>query len=82
MEDTIKHRRWPGQGELPVVEFIRAVHAKGALAAVGQEVFSLEADGMVPETAGRIAGETAWSILREAGVPVSPRDARPDYLLS
>ena len=73
MEDTIKHRRWPGQGELPVVDFIRAVHAKGSLAAVGQEVFSLEADEMAPETAGRVAGETAWSILREAGVPVSPR---------
>ncbi len=73
MEDTIKHRNWPGQGELPVVEFIRAVHAKGGLAAVGQEVFSLEADAMAPEAAGRMAGETTWSILRQAGVPVSPR---------
>jgi len=79
MEDTIKHRRWPGQGELPVHDFIRAVYAKGFLMAVGQEVFSLEADSMSPEAAGRIAGETSWAILREAGVPVSPQ-VRADSL--
>ncbi len=73
IDDTIKHRRWPGQGELPVTDFIRAVHAKGGLRAVGQEVFSLEADAMPPEQAGRIAGETTWAAFREAGVPVAPR---------
>ena len=71
-EETVNHRRWPGQGELPLVEFIRAVWAKGSLAAVGQEVFSLEADGMDAETAGRIAGETTRSILRAAGVTAPP----------
>ncbi len=75
IEDTIKHRRWPGQGELAVIDFIQAVYAKGSLAAVGQEVFSLEADKMSPEAAGRIAGETTWAILKEAGVPVFPQHA-------
>lgn len=70
MEDTIKHRRWPGRGELPLVEFIRAVQAKGSLAAAGEEVFSLEADAMTPEAAGRTAGETTRAVLRAAGVPV------------
>ncbi len=69
IEDTIKYRRWPGQGELPVTEFIQAVFAKGGLAAVGQEVFSLEADQMPPEVAGRIAGETTWAALKKAGIP-------------
>lgn len=70
MEDTIRHRRWPGQGELPVVDFIRAVHAKGQLMAVGQEVFSLEADAMSPEAAGRVAGETTRAALRDAGLQI------------
>lgn len=70
IEDTIKYRRWPGQGELPVTEFIQAVFAKGGLAAVGQEVFSLEADQMSPEVAGRIAGETTWAALKKAGIPI------------
>ena len=73
IEDTIKHRRWPGQGDLPVVEFVRAVHGKGNLQAVGQEVFSLEADMMEPEAAGRLAGETTYAILQAAGVPIPSR---------
>ena len=75
IDDTIKYRRWPGQGELPVTEFIRAVYAKGHLQAIGQEVFSLEADAMDPEEAGRVAGRTAWDAYRKAGVPVSAQAA-------
>ena len=71
-EETVNHRRWPGQAELPLVEFIRAVQAKGALAAVGQEVFSEEADALSPEEAGRVGGETTRSILRAARVTVPP----------
>ena len=78
IDDTIKHRRWPGQGELPITEFIQAVHAKGHLQAIGQEVFSLEADAMPPEDAGRIAGRTAWDAFRRAGVPIPPRDGTAD----
>lgn len=75
IDDTIKYRRWPGQGELPITEFIQAVHVKGHLQAIGQEVFSLEADAMDPEEAGRIAGRTAWNAYRKAGVPVSAQAA-------
>ena len=76
IEDTIKHRRWPGRGELPVTDFIRAVADRKHLRATGQEVFSLEADALSPEEAGRIAGETTREALRAAGVatrPVTPR---------
>jgi sugar phosphate isomerase/epimerase len=69
-EDTIKHRRFPGQGELPVTDFIRAVYAKGGLTSIGQEVFCLEADAMTPEDAGRLAGRTTFEALTLAGVPV------------
>lgn len=68
--DMMEHRRWPGQGELPVADLIRAVAAKEHLRAVGQEVFSLEADAVTPEGAGRIAGETTWAVVRVAGVAV------------
>ena len=76
IEDTIKHRCWPGQGELPVTDLIRAVAAKRRLRAIGQEVFSLEADAMTPEDAGRVAGETTWAAFRKAGVPVPQGDGR------
>ena len=76
IEDTIKHRCWPGQGELPVTDLIRAVAAKGHLRAIGQEVFSLEADAMTAEDAGRVAGETTRAAFRKAGVPVSQSDDR------
>ncbi len=71
-EETVNHRRWPGQGELPLVEFIQAVRNKGHLAAVGQEVFSLEADRLSPEAAGRVAGETTRSVLEAAGIVLPP----------
>lgn len=73
IDDTMKYRRWPEQGELPITEFIRAVHVKGHLQAIGQEVFSLEADAMPPEEAGRMAGKTAWEAYRKAGVPIPTR---------
>lgn len=78
IDDTIKYRRWPGQGELPITEFIQAVHAKGHLQAIGQEVFSLQADAMPPEEAGRMAGKTAWAAYRKAGVPIPTRAAGND----
>ena len=71
-EETVNHRRWPGQGELPLKEFIQTVRNKGHLAAVGQEVFSLEADRLSPEAAGRVAGETTRSALEAAGVGLPP----------
>ena len=69
IDDTIMYRRWPGQGELPVQEFVRKVFEKGGLKAVGQEVFSLEADAMDPDEAGRIAGRTTWAMLESVGIP-------------
>ena len=73
IQDTLELRRWPGEGELPLVAFLRAVAAKGGLKAVGQEVFSLEADAMGAEQAGRKAGETTRAILAAAGIDVGGR---------
>lgn len=73
IDDTMKHRRWPGEGELPLIDFSRALLAKGHLRSVGEEVFSLEADAMDPQTAGSKAGTTTRAVLSAAGVPLPGR---------
>ena len=70
IDDTTKHRRWPGEGELPLVEFMRTLLAKGQVRTVGEEVFSLEADAMDAVAAGRKAGETTRAVLAAAGLTV------------
>lgn len=70
-EDTIKARRWPGQGELPLVDFARAVQEKGFLTAVGQEVFNPAADQLSAEAVGRRAAETTRTVLHAAGIPAA-----------
>ena len=71
IDDTMKHRRWPGEGELPLVEWLRALLAKGDVRTIGEEVFSLKADAMKPEAAGRKAGETTRNVLAAAGVEIA-----------
>ncbi len=70
IDDTTKHRRWPGEGELPSAEFMRTPLAKRPVSTVGDEVFSLEADAMGAEAAGRRAGETTRAVLAAAGLTV------------
>ena len=79
IDDTMKHRRWPGEGELPLVEWLKALLAKGEIRTIGEEVFSLEADATDPEAAGTKAGETTRAVLAAAGVTVAwptPKEAR------
>jgi len=68
LEDTLNHRNFPGHGELPVTEFIRAVFAKGHVDCVGPEVFTNTADQMTSVEVGHIAGRTTFAALRAAGV--------------
>ncbi len=70
IDDTTKHRRWPGEGELPSAEFMRTPLAKRPVSTMGDEVFSLEADAMGAEAAGRRAGETTRTVLAAAGLTV------------
>ncbi|MBE7209715.1 MAG: sugar phosphate isomerase/epimerase [Gluconacetobacter diazotrophicus] len=78
-EETVRHRRFPGDGELPVTDFIRAVLDKGALRSVGPEVFSSETDLLEAEESGRIAGRKTRDALAAAGVVLPSRGhvARP-----
>ena len=71
----MQHRRWPGEGELPLVEFVQALLAKGQVRTIGEEVFSLEADAMDAGSAGRKAGETTRAMLAAAGLTIPVRQA-------
>ncbi|WP_174293505.1 sugar phosphate isomerase/epimerase family protein [Sphingomonas bacterium] len=73
IDDTMQHRRWPGEGELPLVAFLQALLAKGQIRTISEEVFSLEADAMDAATAGRKAGETTRAVLAAAGMTVAHR---------
>lgn len=76
MAENLTARRWPGQGELPLRDFLRAIYAKGYLTTIGPEVFNSEVEQLPTEVVGRVAGETTRAALRAAGVPI-PADA-PD----
>lgn len=75
IDDTMQHRRWPGEGELPLVEFMQALLARGEVRTIGEEVFSLETDAMSAETAGRKAGETTRAVLAAAGLTIAAGQA-------
>jgi sugar phosphate isomerase/epimerase len=69
-EDTVRFRNFPGEGNLPVVDILKVLWAKGHLRSIGPEVFSDEANAMTPEIAGRKCATTLWNVLRAAGIPV------------
>jgi hypothetical protein len=70
-EDTVRFRKFPGEGELPIVEILTILHQKGQLRRIGPEVFSDEADAMSPEIAGKRSGESLRRVLHTAGIPSS-----------
>jgi len=73
-EDTIRYRKFPGEGDLPTVEILKILNAKGHLRSIGPEVFSDEANAMTPEEAGRKCASTLRNVLDIAGIslPESP----------
>jgi sugar phosphate isomerase/epimerase len=67
-EDTVRYRKFPGEGELPVAEILTILHQKGNLRRIGPEVFSEEADALSPETAGKRSAESLYRVLSDAGI--------------
>ncbi|MBW2244786.1 MAG: sugar phosphate isomerase/epimerase [Deltaproteobacteria bacterium] len=67
--ETMQARRLPGDGDIPLVEFVRALDATGANAPIGVEVFSAELQKLSPEEAARrcaTAGRSVLSAARQA----------------
>jgi sugar phosphate isomerase/epimerase len=68
-EDTVRFRKFPGEGDLPVVEILTVLHEKGHLQRIGPEVFSDEADSLSPEAAGKRSAASLRRVLDAAGIP-------------
>ena len=68
-EDTVRFRKFPGEGELPVAEILSVLHKKGHLRHIGPEVFSDEADALSPEAAGKRSGQSLRRLLAAVGIP-------------
>jgi sugar phosphate isomerase/epimerase len=64
-DDTVFHRAFPLEGEMPAREVLAAMISKGHLVHIGSEVFSHEANAMSAAEAGRRSGETTWPIMSE-----------------
>jgi sugar phosphate isomerase/epimerase len=67
-EDTVRFRKFPGEGELPIAEILTILHEKGHLRRIGPEVFSDEADALSPEIAGKRSAESLRYVLHAAGL--------------
>jgi sugar phosphate isomerase/epimerase len=72
--DSLHHRELPGEGELPVAEFVRRLAAKGPLPPIGPEVFNDALVAMPAGVAARRCAEVTRRFLRDV-VPGPPRPA-------
>jgi sugar phosphate isomerase/epimerase len=68
IDETMHHRMVPGEGALPLVEFLQLMDRLGATCAYSIEVLSAELSALPPAEVGRRLGEGARNVLRAAGL--------------
>jgi sugar phosphate isomerase/epimerase len=68
LEDCVRFRMFPGEGDLPIIEPLRIIYGKGSLRSIGPEVFSDSADALSAEEAGRLSGTSLRHSLTSAGI--------------
>lgn len=68
LTDTLHHRQLPGEGELPVRAFLRALEVAGVRAPVSVEVLSDVLDARAPAEAARLVADATRRLLAGAGV--------------
>jgi sugar phosphate isomerase/epimerase len=66
MQETMSGRLLPGEGAIPLIDWIRLLDDAGSRAPIGVEVFSRELAALSAEEVGRRCGEAARAILRQA----------------
>lgn len=66
LDETMHHRMAPGEGGLPLVEFVRVMDGIGARCAYSVEVLSASLGELSPEELGRRLGNGARGILTAA----------------
>jgi sugar phosphate isomerase/epimerase len=72
-EEGSRFRKFPGEGEMPIVEILTIIREKGYLRYIGPEVFSDEADAMSAEAAGKKSGDTMRNVMKASGIPIAAR---------
>jgi sugar phosphate isomerase/epimerase len=66
VEETMQRRLLPGEGDIALVEIIRALDAAGCNAPLGIEVFSTALQKLAPVEIGRIVGDNLRALRRQA----------------
>lgn len=66
LEETLRRRLLPGEGDIDLVGLVRALDAIGCRAPLGVEVYSDRLAAMPPAEAGRLAGEATRAIVARA----------------
>lgn len=64
--ETLQARRLPGEGDAPLVDWIRILDAAGLAAPIGVEVFSEELAALPAEEVGRRCGAAARAVISRA----------------
>lgn len=67
VEDLLRYRMLPGEGELPLAEAINNLQAIGAFRSVGPEVFADAMDALDTVQAGRMASAAMRRLTGDAG---------------
>jgi len=70
-KEAAHYRMFPGEGELPLLEILGIIHAKGGIRSVGPEIFSDEADAMTPKDCGERSARTTSAVLVKVGFMVA-----------
>lgn len=67
LEDCLRFRQAPGEGELPLTEFVRILSEKGGVTSIGPEVFADELDLMSARDAAQRVAQASRQVLSAAG---------------
>jgi len=69
MDETTHRRRLPGEGDGPLADIVRTLHAIGCRAPLGVEVFSDTLSALPTDEIARRAARTTRAVLMQAGGP-------------
>ena len=67
LEDCLRYRQAPGEGELPLTEFVAILAEKGGVTSIGPEVFADELDLMSAHAAARRVSQASKELLLTEG---------------
>lgn len=65
MEDTLRFRRLPGDGDFPLREILAVLAAKGGVTSIGPEIYADAMDALDAQTAARRAAESTRALLAD-----------------